>query len=427
MQKKISLSVFIFVLIAAILVSFMSAFAVVSEIYRDRLANPYGVGDDAIDVRGLYLVDSLFKELSILDLDNDALINAVINGYVAATGDRYATYLNAEEYAAMLAEDSGTPQGIGIRIYPGNNGEYIDVVYVTPDSPADKAGLLVGDRIYYVVTETGRASVNELGYNNAVQSLQGNAGTYAEFTVLRDGAEVDFKILREAYNSRSVIYHLSESDPTVGIIKIIEFNLTTPTQFCEAMDDLISKGIGKFIFDVRDNPGGDLASIKAVLARFLEKGDTILTSQPKSGNGDVVKIEVRTYNDGYYDGCSITEEDIGRYRRLKYVVLVNENSASAAEVFAANFRDYELAQLVGVTTFGKGVMQSLFPLAGYGFEGMLKLTTAEYLPPSGEGYHGVGIIPDAVVELSDSAKKTSLYVLREADDAQLVHAISLLK
>lgn len=427
MSKKISLSVFIFALIAAIIVSFMSAFAVVSDIYRDRLADPYGVGEDAINLGELYYIDAIFKELSILGLNNEELLDAAIKGYVVGTGDRYAWYYTAEEYAELRAADAGTPQGIGIRVDADRGYGYLQVIFVNPGSPADRAGVAAGDKIYYVGIGEGRERVAKLGYNGALSALQGKAGTDAEFTVVRDGTEVEFKIPREVYASRSVIYRLSETAPDVGIIRILEFDLSTPAQFCEAMDFLISQGVGKFVFDVRDNPGGDLASIQAVMSYFLKEGDIILTAQRKSGADDVYKVETKSYNNDDYKGCEIVKDDIGKYGGMEYVVLVNGNSASAAEVFAANFRDYALAPLVGVKTFGKGVMQNLISLEAYGLEGMLRLTTAKYLPPSGESYNGIGITPDEETVLETKVENVNLFLIGEADDAQLIRAISLLK
>ena len=133
------------------------------------------------------------------------------------------------------------------------------------------------------------------------------------------------------------------------------------------------------------------------------------------------------HGDKSYAGCDITRKDIGKYKDLKFAVITNGNTASAAELFTATVRDYDLGPIVGETTYGKGCMQSIFSLSYYGFDGGLKLTTKMYFPASGEGYHGIGITPDVPVELSEEAKQYNIYVLPEQLDNQLQTAIDQLK
>ena len=223
----------------------------------------------------------------------------------------------------------------------------------------------------------------------------------------------------------SVYSRVSDLNPKVGVVKIIQFDLTTPSQFCDAIEELKGKGCEKFVFDVRYNPGGDLASIEAVLSYFLNKGDVIIRTRDKSGDESVSVAEPRSYQ-GSYAACDVSRSDIGKYRDLDCVVLCNGSTASAAELFTATFRDYELAPIVGTTTFGKGSMQSILPLAYYGYSGALKLTTAMYYPASNEGYDGVGITPDHVVELSEDAASKNIYALPDGEDDQMKKALELL-
>ncbi len=435
MSKKISLSVFIFVLLAAVLLSFLSAFVVVSQVYDAELRRAYesnnvpSTGDSDTSFSELKLLDKIFKAYSIYDLDDDALCEAVLKAYAHATGDKYAEYYTAAEYAALNAENAGNAQGIGVNIIQNTEYDCIEVINVMPDSPALKAGVEPGDLIVYVGIGDNRESVSVLGYTNAVKRLQGEAGTKAEFVVRRGkgySEEIEFSIERGPYTSLSVTSHVCATDPDVGIVKIIQFDLTTPTQFTEAVDALRAKGIEKFVFDVRYNPGGDLQSILAVLSCFLNEGDVVISTEDTNGTKEEVKVEI-SVQVGSYEGCSVSKEDIGKYRGLKYVVLANGSTASAAELFTSNFRDYKLAPVVGTTTYGKGTMQSIFSLSYYGYAGGVKLTTRRYFPPCGESYDGIGIAPNIEIELSEEAQKVNIYKLADADDNQLQRALEELK
>ena len=187
------------------------------------------------------------------------------------------------------------------------------------------------------------------------------------------------------------------------------------------------KGCDKFVFDVRNNPGGDLESIKAVLSFFLSEGDLIVSTKDKAGNERFDRVQVLKHEQSAYAGCDITKEDIGKFSNLEFTVITNGNTASAAELFTATMRDYELGIIVGQTTYGKGCMQSIFSLQYYGVEGGLKLTTQMYFPACGESYHGIGIAPHVPVELSQEAQEYNLYVLPEELDNQLQTAISQMK
>jgi carboxyl-terminal processing protease len=189
------------------------------------------------------------------------------------------------------------------------------------------------------------------------------------------------------------------SDPTIGILKISQFDLTTPEQFHTAMDDLIARGCRSFIFDVRYNPGGNLESIKAVLSTMLEEGDVLISTVYKNGVSDVEYVEEVIQTRDGYEGCSVAKDDIGKYRGYSFAVLTNQYTASAAELFASDLRDHKLATLVGQTTYGKGCMQYNFDISYFGVEGALRMTVAWYQPAGGENYHDVGIPPDIEVEM----------------------------
>ena len=244
---------------------------------------------------------------------------------------------------------------------------------------------------------------------------------------------IECNIKRAAVTSESVYYRVHSTDKSVGIIKILQFDLTTPSNFTEAMEYLISQGCTKFIFDVRYNPGGDLLSIKAVLSYFLNEGDVIIRTVYKSGAEEIHKAEKISYDpESSYYSCSVKKEDIGKYRRdgFEFAVLCNGSTASAAELFTATFRDYGIGMLVGTTTYGKGSMQRIFNMEEYGYTGALKLTIAKYYSGANggmnDGYDGLGIEPNVICELSEEAAAKNIYDLSDSEDNQLAKAVEAL-
>ena len=418
MKKRFYSRIAAILLVLAVAVT---AFSSCSFFYGDRIEI---VENETTDFSELSLIDQLFKHLSLFELDEEALLEAVIRGYIEGTGDKYAEYFTAEEYEKFTSDNQGESVGVGISVIQNADLSCIEIINVVPDSPAMKAGVLPGDYIVYVGIGENRESVAELGYTTALDKLLGEKGTAAEFVVLRDGEEIEFSIIRDKVVSVSVTGRVCtiEGCEKVGIVKITEFNITTPIQFEEAVDALINEGCDKFIFDVRYNPGGDLNSIKAVLAFFLKNGDTVIRVADRSGNETVQKIAPVKYA-GDYAPCSIEEADIGKYRDLNFAVLANGSTASAAELFTSALMDYKLSITVGTTTYGKGTMQTTYPLEQYGYGGALKLTTRYYFPPLSDSYEGKGITPDFVEELDESLKNVNIYKITDEQDNQLRRAI----
>ena len=445
-KRKVSLSAFIISTVALVLAAVMLTWSVCMTAYQKKLAGiiedglGMGFGDAAdSDFSDLDALDSIFRTFSYYGLQEEEIVDIVLKSYVAATGDRYAEYFTDEEYEEYMDSVTGSSEGIGINIiyttekFDGLEYKILRVTNVSKDSPAMKAGVKTGDIIFYVGTdEKTRESIHYLGYEEAFSKLIGPSGTNAEFTVLRKTEteayeEIKFSITRAPITSESVYCHVCQTDSSVGIVKILKFDYTTPTQFCEAVDELLAKGINKFVFDVRYNGGGSLDSIVAVLSYFLEEGQTIISTVDKDGKAEVIKAEEIKGLTGEVASCNVSRKDIGKYKDLKVAVLCNSSTASAAELFTANFRDYEIGKIVGETTFGKGSMQSMISLKYFGLEGVLKLTTNLYFPPSGESYDGVGIVPDVEIALDEALENKNIYEISDAEDNQLQAAIKTLK
>ena len=426
--RTVRLPVFIISLVSVALVFSLLAFSLGAA-----LSGIFGNGETlGVDGTENYsdkigLIDTIFSNYALYDTNGDLLLDSMLKAYVAATGDQYAAYYTAEEFAEIMSQNNGALVGVGITVIESLDPKGIAIVGVVPNSPADAAGVRAGDVIITIGTGDNAFSVAERGYEASLTALRGEEGSLAEFTVMRDGQSVSFSIKRAKVDNLSVTGKVSEADATVGIVAISQFALNTPQQFKTEMDRLIGLGCTKFVFDVRNNPGGDLKSIVAVLSYFLNEEDLIVTTVSKDGSSESEYARAVSYEDDYAE-CSVTKEEIGKYRNYKKAVLINENTASAAELFSAVLRDYELATLVGTTTYGKGVLQNIFDLSVLGYKGGLKLTTGYYNPPSGVNYDGKGVAPHgAETPLDDAVKDKNPALIPEAEDNQLAAAITAIK
>ena len=441
--KKVSLFTTICSCIAVCLAAVMLTYTLCNSAYQKKLADakldnvvtgiqtPEPTAFDQLE-----LLKKIFESYSFLELDEDQLLTAVMKAYVAATGDLYAEYYTDEEYKQLSSDMAGESQGIGINVINssvtvgGYDYKAFKVINVMKDSPAENADVRVGDFIVAVGNVEENTPFNEVGYDKALSMLQGVKGTTAEFLTYRleDNEYVlkSFSITRDEFTAMSVMSGIADAevDPTgkTGIVKITQFDGTTASQFESAVDGLIAKGCDKFVFDVRYNPGGELTSIVSVLSYFLEVDDIVISTKDNKGNGNVTKVAAVDYEDE--SKSDVDAEDIGKYKDLNAVVLCNEYTASAAELFVANFRDHGIGEIVGVTTYGKGSMQSYVSLSRYGYSGVLKLTCYMYYPPCGESYDGEGIEPTETVELSEEAASMNIYdIFGKAVDNQLTEAI----
>ena len=443
--KTMPVSIAVCIAIACTVFSILITFSICTMLSIGRAPVNDGAGDggnvnintDSLDVpsyfKDVIVLDEIFKHYSFDGIDEEKMGEAMLDAYISATGDVYAEYLNAEEYEAYFTERKGEFVGIGVSIVNseitvnGYNYKVMEVISVYNNSPALESGVKVGDCVMYVEADGKMTLVNAIGYTKALDVMLGEVGTKANFIVLRknggDWEEVEFSIARRKVETQSVTYKVSETNPKVGIINITGFDLTTPPQFKEAVNTLRDKHKCEyFVFDVRNNPGGALDSIETVLTYFLDKGDVIVSTEYSDGSTETQYARAKNYSKEY-EGFNVSKDEIGMYKDLKCIVITNENTASAAELFTATLRDYGIAEVVGGTTYGKGCMQTLFPLDSYGLEGGLKLTVAMYYSKSKTVYHGIGIVPDHPVALDEEALEYNFFLLPEGKDAQMQKAI----
>ena len=438
----ISLKSYIISTVAVALATLMVAYTVCSGIYKKKYAEAHfsvtnqtqTVGYSEVDV-----IDFLLGAYFYGDIDKDNLVEESLRAYMAATGDIYAAYYTQEELDASNAEGAGKMQGIGVNIInstvtiAGKSYAVLKIINVMKDSPAQEIGLRAGDLIAYSGIGDSKESVEYLGYDETLRRLKGLSGTIAEFTVWRQSGEayeeLPFTAVRREVITSSVYYHKSTLADNIGVIKIVGFELNTPVQLEEAIETLKSQGCEKFVMDLRNNPGGYLISVAAVLSYFLDEGDVYIRTEDKNGNITSKTVGVVTEFADDYEPCNVSKEDIGKYKDLNIVILCNEYTASAGELFTATFRDYGLAKIVGNTTFGKGKMQTTYPLSNFGFDGAVKFTTHMYYSAKSEGYDGKGIKPDegCEISLSDEAKSYNIYDLPDEKDNQLIESIKHFK
>ena len=425
--RTVKLSTFIISLVATVLVCTVLAVSVVGML-ANAIVNPNPLG--SIEGTGenyfneIALLDQIFDVYSLYDINGDLLLDEMLRAYVAASGDEYAKYYTAKELAAHVDEKNGNTVGMGVNIGVSKEPYGFLILDVYDDSPAAQAGVLPGDVIVAVGEEKER--VFDIGFFAAQAKIDGPAGTTLHFRVSRAGEEIDFSVVSAAFTVQTVRYRVSDTDKTVGIVSLRGFHVDTPVSFCNAMDALIGAGCTSFVFDVRDNPGGDMKSVKAVLSTFLQKDDLIYSTVTKNGSKQEYYLEPIEYTDEYAP-CSIKEEQIGKYRNYKKVILTDGGTASAAELFTSTLLDYGQAIAVGTKTYGKGILQTLISLERWGCDGAVKLTTGYYNPPKSANYHNVGITPTDTVERDAALGNKHPWHLSEAEDNQLRAALSHIK
>ena len=330
------------------------------------------------------------------NVDENALQEYAIKGYVAGLNDIYSEYFTKDEMTDFSNETIGTYVGIGVTMTKDSEKNQIVVYGVTPNSPAEEAGIKVNDIIIKV---DGNDCTGD-DFETIPNKILGQEGTKVSVTVLRDGKELTFDMKRRKIVNQTITSELL--DDNIGYIYLSSFEDNTYEQFKSAYDDLISKGAKSLILDLRNNGGGIVKEATDIGDLFTDKGKVLLIESDKD------KKEIKTYS----------KQD--KTINMNVVLLVNEYSASASEILAGILKDdVENATIVGTKTYGKGVIQSLYTLSdGSG----LKLTTDEYFTPNHNEINKIGITPDEIVEGYKFSGK-----LDKENDTQLKKAIELLK
>ena len=395
-NRKLSLTAVLLIVFFACLVTFMTTFVLLRSSYEAKLGGDIvsssGESESGIDFDKLLEVDAYVRANFIGTVDYEKAMQYMLDGYMYALGDKYSVYHTAEEMQELTNESNGDLVGIGVRVMMDDETGGIRILNVMHDSSALETGLQVGD----VIVKVGGLEVTADTYNTAVNDVAGEAGTELTVTILRNGETFERTLTRRLVRSEAVF--LEMQDNHTALIRIYEFTGNAADDFIAAMEEAQKAGATGYVFDVRNNPGGDLGVIVRILDYLLPEGPIVRIID---ASGEVV----HTYTSD--------ESEI----QAPMVVLINENTASAAELFTSALLDYDKCVTVGQTTYGKGVMQNIITLPdGSG----IRLTTHYYNPPYSDNYNGVGIPADYELEMASSA------IADPALDTQLQKALSLL-
>ncbi len=393
MNRKISLGAALAFVIIAAAVAVCITMLVSRDTFNRKISN---VEQQEQMYQKIQKIDQVVSDNSLYDVDSETLLNAIGQGVVSGIGDPYAEYYSSSEYQKLLDEQSGDAVGIGVLLQEDSSGDYAAVVQVYPDSPAESAGLQPGD----LILEVDGSSVRGMELEEVSDALIGEKGTAVSLVYRRNGSDSTAEITRRQYSQSSVTYQVVDGD--IGYLRISSFEENTPSQLNDALNNLQAQQVRGLVLDVRDNAGGDTGSCTECLDQLLPEG---VLGYTRTGSSQ--RQILATSDDSEID--------------LPMAVLVNENTSSMAELFAVAIRDYDKGDLVGTTTYGKGVLQTLYPLDD---GSAVRITTAYFDPPASENFDGVGLTPDYEVPLG----RDQLATMGSMDgDDQLEKAVSVLR
>lgn len=337
-------------------------------------------------------VDEGFYE----DVEEEKLLQGAAAGLLAATGDPYTFYYTPEDYASLWEDDEGEYAGVGIQISASYVTGICTISRVFDNGPAKEAGVHKGDILYKVED----LYVTATNLQDAVDIMRGTPGTTVDVVFLRGDEELTFTLERRTINVNRIDSMMLTDD--IGYIYLYEFAGDCAEKFSTALTNLQEQGAKGLIIDLRDNPGGWVNDAQSIGDLFLDSG-ILCYLEYKDGTREYYRTK-----DGKVD--------------MPLVILVNENSASSSEILTGALKDRADATVVGVTSYGKGIVQSVIPLSdGAG----MQMTIAQYFTPNGNAVHKLGITPDVEVELAEG--DNGMHELGDLTDAQLAKALEVMQ
>lgn len=388
-MKRSTKVLLVFAFVFAIVLSFCAAFFVAGRIYAP--ASAAGLKADEI----MAYLENFFID----EYDEQVLADAAASALIEATGDRWSYYLAADQYTNYEEMMQNAYVGIGVTIAASVENGGIRIEAVTPGGPAEEAGILEGD----ILLEVEGTPVSELGTEGTRELVRGAEGTPVQLRFRRGTEEFSIEIERRSIPTDVAVGEML--DGSIGYIQILNFDERCADETLACIDALLADGAQALIFDVRFNGGGYKDELVRILDRLLPEG-ILFRSVDFSGEEEIDES----------DAACLT---------LPMAVLVNEDSYSAAEFFAAALQEYDAAQIVGVKTSGKGNFQSAFRLSD---GSLINISIGKYYTPNGVSLSETGVVPDVEIDCTDEAY-AALYAgtLEYADDVQLQAAIDAVR
>lgn len=339
------------------------------------------------------LVDNYYLE----DYEKEDTENGIYTGFLRGLNDPYSVYYTEEEYRQLMEEDSGEYRGIGVTVTKNIDNNYTEIMSVNKGDPAYNAGIKVGD----FILEVNGKDTSTMTLTEVVTEIKTSEDP-VELKMYRNGEEYEVSVEKSTISINSISYEMK--DDKIGYVSVSQFIDNTDEQFIDALNDLEAQGMKGLIIDLRDNGGGLLDSCVNMVSRIIPEGDLIVYTQYKDGDR-------QNYN-----------SNSGAVVEVPMVILTNKNTASASEIMTGCLKDYGLATVLGDTTFGKGIVQSIIPL---GDGSAVKLTVSSYYTPKGNNIHKKGIEPDVKMEMTDEEWKKALE--DPSQDEQIKRACQILE
>ena len=356
-----------------------------------------GVLSDTSHVQKIEYLEKLIDQEYLGEVDNDEMAEGVYAGLVYGLGDVYSRYYTADEYAQETASTDGAYAGIGVSIQKNKNGG-VQIAECYEGGPGADAGLQTGD----VITAINDTDVTDMELSDVVSLIRENKDKTIVLTVFRENEEKSREISVDVTDVELPSVFGEMLDKKTGYIQITQFTGVTPQQYKDMFTELKDKGMERLVIDLRDNPGGLLTSVCDILREILPEG-LIVYTEDKYGNREEETCDGKHQLD------------------MPLAVLVNENSASASEIFAGAVQDHGVGTIVGTTTYGKGVVQELRQLSD---GSAVKLTVSNYYTPNGNSINKVGIKPDVEVKLASELLNKD--EITHEEDNQLQKALDVI-
>ena len=357
-----------------------------------------GVLSDSSHVQKIEYLEKMIDQEYLGEVDNAEMAEGIYAGLVYGLGDVYSRYYTADEYAQETASTDGAYAGIGVSIQKNKNGG-VQIAECYEGGPGAEAGLQTGD----VITAINDTDVTDMELSDVVSLIRENKDNTIVLTVFRENEEKSREISVDVTDVELPSVFGEMLDKKTGYIQITQFTGVTPQQYKDMFAELKDKGMERLVIDLRDNPGGLLTSVCDILREILPEG-LIVYTEDKDGNRE--------------------EETCDGKNKLNMplAVLVNENSASASEIFAGAVQDHGVGTIVGTTTYGKGVVQELRQLSD---GSAVKLTVSNYYTPNGNSINKVGIKPDVEVKLASVLLNKD--EITHEEDNQLQEALNVIE